>query len=761
MSGGRPPVRLYPLLGAGCFLLAVVALMRGHQHTEVHHEAMSAREAHREQFQNSGFSVKSTFARMRSLEEGVVHAISDKLHHISDTMHEAHGDPILDAPAGYSRGGHGAPGAAPLGRPPVPAVAVVAEEGSPPAAEQAGAEERGEGVEGQEGEVDSPQEGEEGYHEQDSEEEGEEADSPQEGEEGSPQEGSGEEDHEIDVAGQIDPATMEHLLNATLQGEDSTFASALNATVAKARRHRRAAPSARAGQPSGANARHAPASKVDKWETEHSALAARIRNAKERRSPPHAASARALVPRSARHSPRGDKAAQVEAGGVVIESARGDEHDGPDMALSPRDQGRKYKRGKHCGGMCILHQLERRKGKIDKEWVTNEDGSFLEDGSPAQDDGSACQGRCGRHGFCRQGRCVCTVLYEGELCDQPKEVPGLRTKFDGSFLFNSAKLRNSVGKYLKYTCNPKKGTSETHTVRVRITDALVEVLPAVDPMHGRLYDRCAVVGNSGVLGNYGFGPAIDGHDAVFRFNVGPTRGYAPQVGSRTTFRLVNTNHAGWHENKEADIQQLQSMIGLLLYVKYRRQHPNAKLFAFDPEFSTYVSSNLRVLPTGGYFAIWMAMQRCAQVSVYGFHFEPGFGIRHHYFNGEKPLKGKEAIHDYDAEYRKIKYMAKMKYLTLMEPCIAGCPEESGIPSVLPEGAACQCGTGNPMPVAKQGYCRLQGSFTCFLKCVSPIICIGQEHKGPAANQPEGGCVAPMMKKYEAGEVACEPNPGAQ
>ena len=77
--------------------------------------------------------------------------------------------------------------------------------------------------------------------------------------------------------------------------------------------------------------------------------------------------------------------------------------------------------------------------------------------------------------------------------------------------------------------------------------------------------------------------------APFLCLIGP-----PQVGSKTSFRLVNTNHAGWHEKKEADIQQLQSMIGLLLYVKYRKAHPNAKLFAFDPDFSTYVSSNLKV-----------------------------------------------------------------------------------------------------------------------------------------------------------------------
>eukprot|EP00951_Prasinocladus_malaysianus_P014689 scaffold111885_cov18-Prasinocladus_malaysianus.AAC.1 len=38
----------------------------------------------------------------------------------------------------------------------------------------------------------------------------------------------------------------------------------------------------------------------------------------------------------------------------------------------------------------------------------------------AQDDSSSCRGQCGRHGFCRADTCICTALYEGPKCQEPK-----------------------------------------------------------------------------------------------------------------------------------------------------------------------------------------------------------------------------------------------------------------------------------------------------------------------------------------------------
>jgi hypothetical protein len=101
----------------------------------------------------------------------------------------------------------------------------------------------------------------------------------------------------------------------------------------------------------------------------------------------------------------------------------------------------------------------------------------------------------------------------------------------------------------------------------------------------------------------------------------------------------------------------------------------------------------------------------------GFHFRPGYGLEHHYFNSEKPKKGKVAIHDYDLEYEQIKRLAAAKLLTLAEPCVSGCPEKTHIPPTnLAPGGACSCKASNPLPVALPGFCRAQNTWTCFIAC---------------------------------------------
>ena len=50
---------------------------------------------------------------------------------------------------------------------------------------------------------------------------------------------------------------------------------------------------------------------------------------------------------------------------------------------------------------------------------------------------------------------------------------------------------------------------------------------------------CAIVGNGGTMKGSGFGSEIDQHDAVFRINYAPARGFGRDVGSVTTYDFVN------------------------------------------------------------------------------------------------------------------------------------------------------------------------------------------------------------------------------
>jgi len=72
-------------------------------------------------------------------------------------------------------------------------------------------------------------------------------------------------------------------------------------------------------------------------------------------------------------------------------------------------------------------------------------------------------------------------------------------------------------------------------------------LPSTSLIHAlpnsgkKKYNSCAVVGNAGsLLKSKAYGEAIDKHDVVMRFNVMDlTEKLAPNVGTRTTFRMVN------------------------------------------------------------------------------------------------------------------------------------------------------------------------------------------------------------------------------
>ena len=69
---------------------------------------------------------------------------------------------------------------------------------------------------------------------------------------------------------------------------------------------------------------------------------------------------------------------------------------------------------------------------------------------------------------------------------------------------------------------------------------MVDMLPRADAKWR--FKSCAIVGNSGGLLGSKYGAAIDGHDAVWRINYAPISRWAEDVGTRTTFDLINQQH---------------------------------------------------------------------------------------------------------------------------------------------------------------------------------------------------------------------------
>jgi len=73
------------------------------------------------------------------------------------------------------------------------------------------------------------------------------------------------------------------------------------------------------------------------------------------------------------------------------------------------------------------------------------------------------------------------------------------------------------------------------------------LFPTADPLAHVRFGSCAVVGSSGGIlsPTPPCGREIDSHDAVWRLNAAPVRGYERYVGTRETVRVLNAAHPGY------------------------------------------------------------------------------------------------------------------------------------------------------------------------------------------------------------------------
>mmetsp|Transcript_18843 Transcript_18843/g.26107 ORF Transcript_18843/g.26107 Transcript_18843/m.26107 type:complete len:244 (+) Transcript_18843:3-734(+) len=200
------------------------------------------------------------------------------------------------------------------------------------------------------------------------------------------------------------------------------------------------------------------------------------------------------------------------------------------------------------------------------------------------------------------------------------------------------------------------------------------------------YESCAVVSNGGILLRDGYGAAIDAHQAVFRFNDGPTQGFEFHVGSKTTFRMINNNWArAWqHKRPKGTSEEAFLLFGIGAARSIdglAKRWPAEKVYFISPEFAGnargsykkayiilselgFVEVNGRNSPPTGVEGLFLARALCDKVHLYGFSLEHDPSVPYHYHD---KVKGVEAAHSFGFQSVFLNMLVKAGHFVLCTP----------------------------------------------------------------------------------------------
>ncbi|CAH1245022.1 ST8SIA4 [Branchiostoma lanceolatum] len=249
-----------------------------------------------------------------------------------------------------------------------------------------------------------------------------------------------------------------------------------------------------------------------------------------------------------------------------------------------------------------------------------------------------------------------------------------------------------LGQQLKYEQKTQK--------KFKIDSYFYRLIPKSQPLLGKHFRSCAVVGNSGILFGSRCGPQIDSADFVFRSNLAAIEGFENDVGTKSNFTTMNPSvlphdYNGYEKNyerKEKFINRLRLIQDQILHIpafvshgrtpatqftnmmivkrhlpiklSYGPRNTNAKITAVwnDSEFKPKVVST-------GNFLFSLAACLCDQIHMYGFYpfpeDEKGRKIKYHYYGNI----GNLPKHEMPEEYRAYLTFHQRKALVLhTEPC---------------------------------------------------------------------------------------------
>lgn len=190
---------------------------------------------------------------------------------------------------------------------------------------------------------------------------------------------------------------------------------------------------------------------------------------------------------------------------------------------------------------------------------------------------------------------------------------------------------------------------------------------------------CAIVGNSGILLNKEYGNFIDNHDCVVRMNAAEVNGYEQYVGSRTTFRVVNTTvikgqplsytetEKNWLSTVEGErlIFKYSSIRDILKGVHQAANRNDIYLISHNAHkwIKSFEESNGVKNVSLGLMSILLFNQLVDKINVFGFSFHQDPYDKRHYWE----RLGKHATtggHNWTAEKNIVLSMHKKQIITI-------------------------------------------------------------------------------------------------
>lgn len=217
--------------------------------------------------------------------------------------------------------------------------------------------------------------------------------------------------------------------------------------------------------------------------------------------------------------------------------------------------------------------------------------------------------------------------------------------------------------------NGKLGDEVLQSMLKSDTNAIMTLFPNQPPIPH--HSTCAVVGNSGNLLHSGYGATIDGHEAVFRMTVAPTKGFEVDVGTKTTYHLIYSSilfaDSGidqkaiilYYSNAFSDLKsfidfmhdrkdRLKSPQDHILLDKvppehFRILHPDF-WYSLQHDWLNHAGSH----PSTGIMAIVIALRVCDHVDVFGFGTDKN-GNWDHYYNKDHMAMRTDGVHNFDVE----------------------------------------------------------------------------------------------------------------